>query len=173
MNLPSYKTMAVATGLAALVLVAVLPSLQARSSAQMTVSSLTGPPIPADFVPPSEAIGGAIGVDTAMYARSDHTHPRITRVAVVSTDASGNWAVTWSTPLAATPAVFPIAVNAGSLPVTCNVTARSTTAASGKCWGAQSALLNLSIITAGLTLTPDVAVGAGVSVQVVAIPATQ
>lgn len=75
--------------------------------------------------------------------------------------------------LAATSGVFAIPVNAGSQPVTCNVITRTTTTAAGKCWTAQTTLLNLSIITAGLTLSPYGASLAGIPVQVIAVPTTQ
>lgn len=140
---------------------------------QVEASSLNGPPMPADAVPPSETVAGQIGA-MDRYAREDHTHPRITRSTTVLTDASGNWSVTWSSAMMATPTVFPLAVNAGAQPITCNVATRTTTGATGRCWTASSgSLLNLSIITAGLTVLPYGNSAAGVQVQVIAIPPSQ
>ena len=156
--------------LTVLALVCWLPSAKPPVDAQAVISDPTPKPAPATAIPPSETVPGAIGTDVTKYATADHIHPRISRMNVVSTDSSGSWSITWSTVMASTPGVFVIPINSGDMPVTCNVVTRSTTGASGKCWNGQTTLLNLSIVTAGLTVTPDVSVGAGVQVQVIAVP---
>lgn len=130
-------------------------------------------PTPANTAPSSEALSATAGAMTARYALEDHVHPRITRAATTTTDASGNWSVTWSTALAATPVVLPIPVNAGSQPVICNVTTRTTTTAAGKCSTGQTTVLSLSIVTSGLTVNAFSNTASGVTIQVLAIPTTQ
>lgn len=136
-----------------------------------SVSSPAAPPAPASTIPQSELVSGSVGTSTD-YMRADARLPRITRVAIVTTDGSGNWSVTWSSALAATPVVLAIPVSSGTQPVMCVVATASTTTATGKCWVGQTTVLNLSIVTAGLTLNPN-ANAASMSVQVLAIPTTQ
>jgi hypothetical protein len=139
----------------------------------VSYSSLYGQPLPASAIPATEAIGGAIGSEWDHYATANHQHPRITRAAIVTTDASGNWSVTWATALLSVPAVITLPVNSGSQPVICNVLTRTTTSATGKCWNGQTTLLSLSIVTTGLTLNAFTNPAAGTSIQVVALPLTQ
>lgn len=148
--------------------------VQGQAGAQsVETSSLNGPPQPSSTVPNPEGVGGAVG-SSVEFMRADATLPRITRSTTVLTDASGNWSVTWSMAMMATPTVFPIAVNSGAQPISCNVATRTTTGATGRCWTASSgSLLNLSIITAGLTVLPYGNSAAGVQVQVIAIPPSQ
>jgi hypothetical protein len=126
-------------------------------------------PVPADAAPPAEMIGGSPG-STNTFRRGDAAQPRITRAATVSTASDGTWTVTWTAPLAAVPAVLPIAVNpSATQAIVCNATSRTTSGASGKCWQAMSpAIISITVAT-----NPLPAVGAGVSVQVFAIPPTQ
>ena len=60
-------------------------------------------PQPADFVPPGEKTGGAVGSDVVMYARADHQHPRLTSSTPVTLDANGAGAVTFSRSFPAEP----------------------------------------------------------------------
>lgn len=134
-------------------------------------SSLNPVPL-SDVPPPSEVLGGSAGnMDTA--SRANHTHPRITRAMTVTTASDGTFSGTWSVPLAAAPniSLVPIAPNTS---IDCQLTAAPTASTfQGRCFSAQTTLLNLSIVTAGLTLNPVTNTGAGVSVQVIAVPATQ
>lgn len=124
---------------------------------------------PMATIPPSESVGGSAGSGTACRL-ANAVQPRISRAASVSTASDGTWSVTWSQALDAVPAVLPIPVNAtATQAIVCNVTSRTTTAAAGKCWQAMApAILSITVAT-----NPLPAVGAGVSVQVFAIPATQ
>lgn len=64
----------------------------------------------------------------------------------VITDASGAWSVTWARPfVSATPVVTPLPVNNGTMPILCNVAARSTSTASGKCWQSTSTTITGTI----------------------------
>lgn len=126
-------------------------------------------PVPADTMPPAEQVGGAPG-STYTFRRGDAVQPRITRMATVSTASDGTWTVTWAAALAQVPGVLPIAVNpTAAQAIVCNTTTRTTTGATGRCWQAMApALISITVAT-----NPLPAVGAGVSVQVFAIPPTQ
>lgn len=123
---------------------------------------------------PTEIVGGTAGVATATFMRSDAKPSRITRSVVVTTDGSGNFSVTWSTALSSAPVVDLTWVNSAAMPITCELTTDpTTTTVAGRCKQSQSTALNLSIITAGLTLNPFNAGASGVKVHVIAIPPTQ
>lgn len=152
------------------------------AAAQDTVSSLTRPysreevdakiPQPASAIPPMEAVGGTIGT-AGTYRPADATNPRITRATLVSTAAGGTFSGTWSMALPTAPVIVltPIAAAAS---IDCQLTAAPTTTTfQGRCWTAQSTVLNLGIITAGLTLNPVANSAAGIQVRVLAIPPTQ
>lgn len=158
---------------------ALLASVTAMVFAQVNNPGLTldqvqaAMPQPAQVIPQTEAVGGAVG-STTSYMRADAKIPRITRAATLTTAGDGTFSATWAQALAAPPTVSLTWVNTGASPVTCELTAAPTaTAVQGKCKGAQTSLLNLSIITAGLTLNPFNSGAAGISVHVVAIPSTQ
>lgn len=130
-------------------------------------------PQPASTVPQTEAVGGAVGAATN-YMRADAKIPRITRAAMVVTDASGNWSVTWSSALLATPAVLPVPVNASAQPIVCNVSVASATGASGRCWLARTLPATLTLLTALVSYDLfGVPPTSGTTVQVLAIPPTQ
>lgn len=129
-------------------------------------------PVPAAATPQNEQVGGAVG--TSMnYMRADAKIPRITRVAIVTTDASGNWSVTWSTPLMSTPAVLPIAINSGAQPVVCNVATTSATGATGSCQMARTLPATLTLLTALVNYSVFQVPATGTQVQILAIPPSQ
>lgn len=131
-------------------------------------------PQPASVAPAAESLASSIGVSTNHFALADHQHPRLTRATVATTVVGGTFSVTWADPFSAPPGVILTPVGAGSAMVDCQLTADpTTTAVAGKCFTSQGTVLNLGIITAGLTLNPAVAVAAGVKVHVVALPPTQ
>lgn len=165
---------------------------------EASASSLNGPMTPAqvqalippfaDAVPPSEVIGGAVG-SQATIRRGDAVAPRITRAMTVTTDASGAFSGAWSSPLAVSPNVVLTPISA-TQNVDCRLTAvPTTTAFAGKCITTQA----LPVLTqlSGITLLTQIVtgvngvisaltgyqtvipVGAGMSVQVIAIPPTQ
>lgn len=116
-------------------------------------------PSPSDTVGGAEAVGGAVGVATT-YKRGDWVPPRISRTGSCVLSASGTCTLTWSTAFAAgvVPVMLgePVVINsAAAQPIDCDVTSAPTIAGVAiKCWAAQSTLLNLTLITAGLTLAP-------------------
>lgn len=164
--------------IAALWAVPCLAAAQVSSlAAPMDVEAVTAAiaaavPQPADTLPPTEAVTPTAGA-APTYRRSDAVPVRITRATTVTTTTGGTFSGTWSTPLSAAPAIVmtPIAANAS---IDCQLTAAPTTTAfQGRCWTSQTTLLNLSLVTSGLTVSPTVNTAAGIQVQIVAIPPTQ
>lgn len=130
-------------------------------------------PKPATTVPPTEMVGGTMGT-AGTYRPADAAAPRITRAGVVTTTAAtGDWSITWSTPLMAVPVVYPIPVNSTTQPIICNVTTRLMTGASGRCWFARTLPATLLSLSALITFDVFGAAASGVTVQVLAIPPTQ
>lgn len=129
-------------------------------------------PQPASATPPSEVVGGQMG-SQVRYAREDHTHPRITRAAVVTTDSTGAWSVTWAAAVSTPPVVLPVPVNASTQPIVCNVTTRTTTSASGRCWLARTLPATLTLLTNLISFDIFGGAATGIQVQVLAIPVTQ
>ena len=127
---------------------------------------------PANTTPPSEMIGGQTGAQVR-YAREDHTHPRITRAGVVTTDANGNWSVTWATATTSVAAVLPVPINASTQPIVCNVATRTTTGATGRCWLSRTLPATILTLTALVSYDLFGAPANSISVQVFAIPVTQ
>ncbi len=129
-------------------------------------------PLRANALPPAEAVGGIVGT-SPRYRGMDDAAPRITRATTVSTIAGGTFSGTWTTPMSGPPTIVmtPIAASAS---IDCQLTSAPTaTTFAGRCWTSQSTVLNLGIITAGLTLLPTTPTAAGVSIQIIAIPPTQ
>lgn len=123
--------------------------------------------------PMQEAVGGVIG-SAGTYLPGDAQIPRITRAGTVSTNSStGAWAVTWVTPLASAPVTLPIPINPSSNPVICNVTTTTATGATGRCWYGRTLPATLTAITSLISYDVFGAPATGISVQVLAIPATQ
>lgn len=160
-------------GLLVAVSVFTLGYMSRGASAQAYVSSLNPPCMPADIAPATETVGGAAG-SSPECVRSDARAPRLTRAATVVTTTGGVFSGTWETPLAASDPTIVLTPIAASASVDCQLTAVPTaTTFQGRCWTAQPTLLNLSIITTGLTLNPVVTSAAGITVQVIALPKTQ
>jgi hypothetical protein len=130
-------------------------------------------PKPATAVPPTEMVGGSTGT-AGTYRPADSAAPRITRAGVVTTSAStGDWSITWTTPLMAVPVVVPIPVNTTTQPLVCNVATRSITGATGRCWLARTLPATLLSLTALVTYDVFGSAATGVQVQILAIPPTQ
>lgn len=100
---------------------------------------------PCVLPPAPDTLLGTVGTSTACSRRSDSTRPTAVQAAAVVTDASGNWTVTFAKSFANAPAVDPLPINTGSLPIMCNVVSRSVTGATGKCWQANTATLGGSL----------------------------
>ena len=153
--------------------------ISAAAQGQSFVSGLL-PPVdpasvcqPATVVPPSETVGGAGGT-ASTFRRSDAVQPRITRAGLATaTDTNGNWAITWSTPLATPPVTLPIPVNTGTEPIVCNVATSTGTGATGRCWLARTLPATILTLTALVNYDPFGTAAPGIMVQVLAIPVTQ
>lgn len=127
-------------------------------------------PVPASITPPTETVAGATGTP-GTYRPGNAVQPRITRSVPFTTDATGTAAVTWPT-LPAVPLVFPepnVASGAAQAPICAPVTGTvTTTGVTIKCWTTQSVTVSLL----GAVVAPVSAAAAGVTGQVLAIPAS-
>ena len=98
-------------------------------------------PEPCGAVPSADTLMGSTG-SAGCYVPKDASRPTSVQAANVMTDGSGAWSVTWARSFTSSaPVVNPLPVNAGTLPILCNVAARSATSASGKCWQSTSTTL--------------------------------
>lgn len=128
---------------------------------------------PGSATPQSETVAPAPGTASTCL-RSDARLPRITRAGMApATDTSGNWAITWTTPLPAAPVTLPLPMNTGTQPIVCNVATSTATGASGRCWLARTLPATILTLTAIVSFDPNGAPAAGIGVQVLAIPTTQ
>lgn len=128
---------------------------------------------PGSIMPQSEAVLASAG-SASTCLRSDAKLPRITRAGMASsTTTTGEWSITWSTPLPAAPVTLPIPMNTGTQPIVCNVSSSTAIGASGRCWLARTLPATLLTLTALLSFDPNGAPAAGIQVQVLAIPTTQ
>ena len=125
-------------------------------------------------VPPAEAVGGSAG-SASTCLRSDAKLPRITRAGVVVTDSSGNYTITWSTPLPAAPVTLPIPMipTGGTQPIICLPSTSTTTGATGRCWYARQLPSTLVVLTNLISYDVFGASASTITVQVLAIPVTQ
>ena len=164
--------------------IALILAVTVASTAHAQVSS-SGPPVCADglpcatqssvptkgaVVPPGATPGGSIGIQNS-FTPIDATQPGLTRSAKTTTDGSCNFAVTWTVPLvSSTPVAFayPTIPSGATQPSSCNTTAITSAGVTGKCFTAQTTLLNLSIVTTGLTLNSQGGTCSGMSVSVFA-----
>lgn len=149
------------------------PEGSARAVPQPSQSG--GPVTPAcGGVPPADTLLGQAG-SMACYVRGDAARPTVVQAANVTTDASGNWSVTWAKPWSsANPVVVPLPQNSGSMPIVCNWSTRSATAASGKCWQALPMTLPATATALlGLVLNPFDNAAAGITITVIARETTQ
>lgn len=113
---------------------------------------ISGLPQPSGVIPPTDTLNGAIGSSTA-YMRADAPRPTISQRTTVTTDASGNWSVTWDKSfVSASPIVIPTAINGAAQPVSCTVSTRSATTAAGKCW--QNSIQAVALISLTISLAP-------------------
>lgn len=131
-------------------------------------------PAACDAVPVSDTLNGSTG-SAGCFVPRDAARPTVVQAANVSTDSNGTWSVTWARPFASSqPVVNPLPVNAGSLPILCNVSARSGTAASGRCWQSTSTTLPGTLATlVGLVVSPFAAPASNAAVMVIAREPTQ
>ena len=136
---------------------------------------LSGVPQPCAAAPPSDTLSGSAGSATPCTPRPDATRPTVVQAAIVSTDATGAWSVSWAKAFSsATPYINPQAINvSGSQPYVCNVSASTATTATGKCWQTTTMTLpTLASSLLGLVINPTGTSGV-IQVRVAARDATQ
>lgn len=112
-----------------------------------------------------------VAVQTIQGATVQMTH----YVTTVTTGAGGTFSGTWPNAFPAAPFLTLTPIVTGSSAIECELTAAPTVSAfQGRCWTASPpTLLNLSIITAGLTISNNTASGAGVVVEVHGVSPSQ
>lgn len=132
-------------------------------------------PQPASTLPPTEAVGGAIGT-AGSYRPADARQPRITRSRTVTLASDGTATFDWTTQGAlSTPvqvAITPIYTGSGA--PNCWATSATATSVSIKCVLAvpQNITLNALTVaaTTGLNLFPYTGSMSGMSVGVIVLP---
>ena len=133
------------------------------------------PPSPYISVPSGETRAGNAGTDAAMFAMGDHKHPRLTSATIVNLDGSGLATATFTRTFTTMPSVdlTPITPG-GTQPVALQVDSwvMSGSDYAGcvvKGYRGSPTLLNLGIITTGLTLNAFAGSASGVTVSVIAL----
>ncbi len=131
-------------------------------------------PSPCAAVPSADTLLGSAG-SSGCFTPNDATRPTVVQAANVVTDSSGNWSVTWARPFnSAMPVVNPLPVNTGSLPIMCNVVARSAIGASGKCWQSTANTLPSTLASlAGMVVNPFGTTAASAAVMIIGREPTQ
>lgn len=154
----------------ALLLIAAVAPAQARDLAALYLPT----PVPCDAPPAADTLLGTPG-NTPCYTPRDGTRPTPVQAANVTTGADGSWSVTWARSFAtATPVINPLPVNTGTLPILCNVAARSAAAASGKCWQSTATTIPATVTAVlGLLVSPFGTPASNAAVMVVARDPTQ
>ena len=132
------------------------------------------PPICA-AVPPKDSLTGDIGIQPQCTPRVDRT--AIVDVQTGNTTLAANCQFSFAFARAFTssqPFVYAAVVDGTNAQMPCKIQSRSTTTVSGVCNAAQNTVLNLSIVTTGLTLLPfGTTCTAGTPVMVVGKEPTQ
>lgn len=145
----------------------------AQQAGMVTQSVL--PPV-CSSVPNSDSLLGTIGSQPACTPPSDSSRPTAVQRANTTLDSNCNWTVTFQRAFTSSNPIIHanVILSGASSPIPCIVISRSTTVQSGKCFPAQTTALNLSVITAGLTLSPfSVICTNGTPVMVVGAEPTQ
>lgn len=127
-------------------------------------------PQPASTTPGMETVGGAPGA-SMLYRRADAVQPRITRAVSCTTASNGQCAVTWTDIGSANPKLviteYVASTSATQAPVCAPVSGTVTaTGATIKCWTTQSVTVSLL----GAVVAPLTTAGAGVVVDIIAVP---
>lgn len=131
-------------------------------------------PAPCAAVPSADTLMGSPGSANCFVPR-DAARPTVVQAANVTTAADGTWSVIWARPFSAgNPVVNPLPINTGTLPVLCNVSSRSATGASGKCWQSTSTTISGALSSVvNLLISPFASPAAGAAVMVIAREPTQ
>ena len=142
------------------------------AQAQAAVAGLI--PQPLGTVPPAPTPGGLAGSGLT-YVPGNAATLTLCRRTSVTTDGTGGFTVTWavnlvsSTPWGGAEPIW----NATTMPPICWIKTISASGMTGQCTTTQTTALNLSIVTAGLTLNPFGGGAAALAVKVHACEPTQ
>ncbi len=177
----SFAHLAVLSGPVSAKLVA--PQVMAQTITGPGVTSVNGQtgsvsltiPVPATTAQLMPTLNGTVGTSN-QYQPIDAAPISQVQTANTTLGTDCTWSVTFQRAfLTSTPIVHAnVQLSAGATqPVPCAVISRSTTTQSGKCFPGQTATLNLSIVTAGLTLSPFASTCTTMPVMVVAREPTQ
>lgn len=111
-------------------------------------------PTPLVTIPNGPNGTGSIGA-AGVYVPGSAMQRQAVQRTVTSTDASGNFSVSWNTSfISSTPTVVVEAGNpGGTLPISCNWFTRTSNNVSGKCWQTATSLVALLGIT--ITIAPS------------------
>lgn len=125
-------------------------------------------------IPAPDTLNGSAG-SSGCYTPRDATRATAVQAVNVMTDSAGNWSLTWARPFtSAQPVVNPLPVNTGTLPILCNVAARSAISASGRCWQSTATTLPATVTSLlGLVVSPFGTAASNASVMVIAREPTQ
>lgn len=153
---------------------ATAPDLGAYATKSSVAALQAAMPAPCPGTQLADTLNGTVGSGTPCTVRVDAARPTVVQAAIVTTDASGNWSVTWAKAFAnATPYINPQAINTGTQPYICNVSSSTTTGATGRCWQTvTSTLPSLATSLLGLVINPTSA-AASIQVRVAAREPTQ
>jgi hypothetical protein len=101
----------------------------------MSAAIASAVPSPCGTTPSMDTLNGSTGAGNC-YIPATATRPTSVQAASTTTDGTGKWTVTWSKAFqSATPFVKAEPLNASSAaPISCNVSATTSTTASGQCW---------------------------------------
>lgn len=135
---------------------------------------LIGATQPCGAPPPGDTLMGTPGMADC-FVPGDATRPTVVQAANVRADTSGNWSVTWGRAFnSAVPMVLPLPINTAQLPIQCNVTARSASSATGRCWQSTTTTLPGTLTSlAGLVVSPFGTAAANAEVMVIGREPTQ
>lgn len=102
-------------------------------------------PLPCSTTLPADTLNGAVGSGAPCAPRVDSARPTVVQAANTTTDASGNFTITWAKSfVSASPIIIPVLVNSTATnPGACNVTTRSATTVTGKCWMSGSVTVSI------------------------------
>lgn len=133
------------------------------------------PPSPYASIPAGESRMGDAGNDANQFAMGGHKHPRLTSATIVTLDGSGFATATFTRSFTAMPSVdlTPITPG-GTQPVTLQVDSWVMSGSDYvgcvvKGYRGSTTLLNLGLVTTGLTLNAFAGSASGVTVSVIAL----
>ena len=115
--------------------------------------------------PSPDTLTGSVSGGNCFTSATD-TRPTVVQAAVVTTNGSGTWSVTWAKAFnGASPFINAQPINpAGSQPFICNVASSTSTVVSGQCWQTQTMTLpGIALSLLNLVLNPT---GAAPSISV-------